>query len=34
MLTAIRQTVHENLKPKEAHDLFQTLKREESKKTA
>ncbi len=34
MLAAIRKTVHENLKPQEAYDLFQTLKREESRKPA
>ncbi|MSR65474.1 MAG: 3-hydroxy-5-phosphonooxypentane-2,4-dione thiolase [Verrucomicrobiae bacterium] len=34
MLAAIRKAVHENMKPKDAYDLFQTLQREESKKTS
>jgi putative autoinducer-2 (AI-2) aldolase len=34
MIRAIRAVVHENYKPKEAHDLFRTLKDKESKKAA
>ena len=34
VIRAIRSIVHENLKPKQAHDLFLGLKNEESKKVA
>jgi putative autoinducer-2 (AI-2) aldolase len=34
VIRAIRAIVHENLKPKQAHDLFLGLKNEESKKVA
>ena len=34
MMQAIHKVVHKNLKPEEAHDLYQTLKHKASKKTA
>jgi putative autoinducer-2 (AI-2) aldolase len=34
VIRAIRSIVHENNKPKEAHDLFLSIKEEESKKAA
>jgi putative autoinducer-2 (AI-2) aldolase len=34
VIRAIRSIVHENFKPKQAHDLFLGLKNEESKKVA
>jgi putative autoinducer-2 (AI-2) aldolase len=34
VIRAIRSIVHENFKPKQAHDLFLSLKNEESKKVA
>ena len=34
MIRAIRAVVHESYKPKEAHDLFRTLKDGEAKRVA
>jgi putative autoinducer-2 (AI-2) aldolase len=34
VIRAIRHIVHENGNPKQAHDLFLTLKNEETKKVA
>jgi len=34
MLQAVRKVVHENLKPKEAHDVYESLRAERRKKTS
>jgi putative autoinducer-2 (AI-2) aldolase len=34
MLQAVRKVVHENMKPKEAHDLYESLRAERRRKTS